>query len=106
MTYHIQVPCLSLTGVTSFNVNNPKLGKEVFCQHSSHQGSMGISSTGFDCLKLDIFLHANLNCLQRELPDSRSESLDHSQERKWVQPAKKSNFTHLILLWCNLRCDT
>ena len=29
------------------------------------------------------------DCLQRELPDSRSEFLDHSQERKWVQPAKK-----------------
>ena len=46
MKYHIQVPCLSLTGVTSYNVNNPKLGKEVFCQHSSHQGSVGVSSSG------------------------------------------------------------
>ena len=90
MTYHIQVPCLSLTGVTSFNVNNPKLGKEVFCQHSSHQGSMGVSSSGLNNNRFYTCLW--LNCLQRELPDSRSESLDHSQERKWVQPAKKSNF--------------
>ena len=46
MKCNILLQCSSFTGDTSYNVNNPKLGKEVFCQHSSHQGSVGVSSSG------------------------------------------------------------
>jgi len=39
------------------------------------------------------------SALQRELPDSRSESLDNSQERKWVQPAKKGDNEDTVSSW-------
>ena len=49
---------------------------------------MGVGPSGLSKKKVP---GVDSDCLQRELPDSRSESLDNSQERKWVQPANKGH---------------